>query len=161
MWISGDSYRKLPHAMLSAVAMVPKTRLHAAGLSARARDLVRYLGIRVGAVQELPLPQAALLQAIRRTHVSLYVTFSECCPMLPLESMAVGVPCLIGPTSHLFDDHPQLADWLVVPFPDRADVIADFMSRAIDDRDAIMRAYARYIPEYNEKARRSVAEFLV
>jgi len=159
-WVSKTTYRKIPHAMLSALAMLPNCRLHAAGLDDSARKLVQYLGIRVGVMHPGPLPHDDLMQAMRETHASLYVTFSECCPMLPLESMMVGVPCLIGPTSHLFEDHPYLFERLVVPFPDRADIIADFLERALGERDRIITEYREYLPGYNEAARRSVAEFL-
>ena len=76
--------------------------------------------------------------------------------MLPLESMSVGVPCLVGPTSHLFEDDPWLFERLVVPFPDRADVIADYVGRALRERSEIMPAYCRYIVGYNEAEARNV-----
>ena len=136
---------------LTALTMLPHVRLHGAGLDARLRDMVGFFGITADLLEEEPLPLERLLQAIRRTHLSLYITFSECCPMLPLESMSVGVPCLVGPTSHLFEDDPWLFERLVVPFPDRADVIADYVGRALRERSDIMRAYSRYIVGYNER----------
>ena len=63
-------------------------------------------------------------------------------------------------TSHLFEDDPWLFERLVVPFPDRADVIADYVGRALRERSEIMPAYSRYVVGYNERARRSVGEFL-
>lgn len=160
VWLSGLGYRKLPHVMLSALAMLPRVRLHAAGIGVQAIEVARRLGVPLGAVQETPLPSAAMTEAIRRTHLSLYVTFSECCPMLPLESLHAGVPALVGPTSHLFQDDRYLADRLVVPFPDRADVIADAAARAIVQRREIVTAYAGYAVRYGAEARRSVEAFL-
>jgi hypothetical protein len=160
MWISGTSFRKIPHPMLSAIAMTPGTRLHAAGLEKRAIDVIDYFKISTAEVHQRTLPKDELLEAIRRTHLTLYVTFSECCPMVPLESLQLGVPCLTGPNSHLFEDHDYLFERLVVPFPDRADTIADYMARAIDERDQIVNAYREYIPGYNERARQSVRDFI-
>jgi hypothetical protein len=80
--------------------------------------------------------------------------------MLPLESLSVGVPCLIGPTSHLFKDNPFLHERLVVPSPDRADVIARHIRWVLDEREDIVRAYIDYAPGYNARARHTVAEFL-
>jgi hypothetical protein len=134
--------------------------LHAAGLDIRAAELVSYLGLTTTSLESRPLPSAILLQAIRRTHVSLYVTFSECCPMLPLESLKMGVPCLVGPVSHLFEDHPYLFERLVVPFPDRADVIARYTRRAVDERHEIIAAWAAHAPDFNRKARESVERFI-
>jgi len=160
LWISGNSMRKVPHAMIAALSMVQGVRLHAAGLDARAREFVKYLKIPVEMMETAPVSHDQLLPAIRRTHATLYTTFSECCPMLPLESMLVGVPCLIGPVSHLFEDNKYLHDRLVVPAPDRADVIARYLERAVAERDEIMAEYARYIPGYNDRALQSLDRFL-
>ena len=160
MWISGAVYRKIPHAMLSAIKMAGNVWLHGAGLDTRAREVVETFGIPAGELHAAPLPHDRLSAAIRRTHLSLYVTFSECCPMLPLESLQLGVPCLVGPVSHLFEDNQFLTDRLVVPQPDRADVIAKFIERAFADREEIVAEYARYAPAYNALARRSVEKFL-
>jgi hypothetical protein len=176
LWLAGPSFRKTPHAMICALSMLSsqgsdpcggdgacpdlnRVRLHAAGLDPRARELIEFLNIPAN-IAPRPLPQDRLLQAIRATHLSLYVTFSECCPMLPLESLQQGVPCLVGPVSHLFEDNKFLHDRLVVPCPDRADVIAAYARRAIIEREEIIQEWARYSPRYNAMARETVARFL-
>ena len=80
--------------------------------------------------------------------------------MLPLESLAAGVPCLIGPSSHLFEDHPYLHSRLVVPYPDRSDIIAQYIQKALEERNQIVEAYIRYAPNYNRRARQSLCDFL-
>ncbi len=160
IWIAGHNPLKTPHAMLAAAAMTPDCRLHFAGLPERAREVIKSCEISVAESWPGPLPKRDLLKAIRRTHLTLYVTLSECCPMLPLESLSAGVPCLIGPTSHLFEDHHYLFERLVVPFPERADVIAEHIARAAAERERIVQEYARYAPVYNTAALRSVEEFL-
>jgi hypothetical protein len=80
--------------------------------------------------------------------------------MLPLESLSVGTPAVIGPTSHLFEDEAYLHERLVVPYPDRADVIARHIRRALDERAEIVARYAQYAPSYNARARESVRDFL-
>jgi hypothetical protein len=160
LWISSASFRKLPHAMISALSMIENVRLHAAGLDGRARELVEFLKIPVARCEPRPLPQEQLREAIRATHLSLYVTFSECCPMLPLESLQQGVPCLVGPVSHLFEDNGYLRERLVVPYPDRAEVIAAYARRAIAEREEIVAEWARYAPRYNAMAHERVARLL-
>ena len=160
MWISGNSYRKLPYAMLAAVKMIPGAVLHGSNFVKRVRDAIDLFEIPVHRTSDKALPQEEMLEAIRETHLTLYVTFSECSPMLPLESLSVGTPCLVGPTSHLFEDDEFLRSRLVVPAPDRADVIAQWIEGALAERDAIVRAYMRWAPGYNEQARKSLEEFL-
>lgn len=160
LWISRESYRKLPFAMLSALKMIPNAVLHGSNFSTRSQEVIDFLQVGTGSASEHVLPTSELLEAIGRTHLSLYVTFSECCPMLPLESFSVGVPCLLGPTSHLFENDEYLHGRVVVPYPDRADVIADHISRCLEERDALVEAYRRWSPAYNEAAKRSVEAFL-
>lgn len=162
VWLSGASARKCPHAMLGAMSILGNCRVHAAGLDARSRQLIEFLNLPLAEFHERPLPHERLMEAVRRTHMTMYVTFSECCPMLPLESLRQGVPCLLGPVSHLFEEDRFLFERLVVPFPDRADVIAGYMRRAAEERREIVAAYAAFAPAYNrralESARRLVEE---
>jgi len=160
MWMSGTEWRKSPHAMLSAIPLVPDVEVHAAGLDPQACEVAEFLGVRFATCDPAPLPHPELLRRIRRTHLTLYVTFSECCPMVPLESLALGVPCLLGPTSHLFEDEPFLFERLVVPFPDRADVIAASIERCLQDRGEVVAAYARWAPRYAAAARASLDRLL-
>jgi len=160
VWLSGETYRKIPHAMLAAVRMMEGAVLHGSGLRGRAREVVEYLGVPRGEVAEGQLTHDELFAAMRRTHVTLYVTFIECCPMLPLESLHQGVPALIGPNSHLFEDDRYLFERLVVSFPERAEVIADYAERAIRERREIIAAYRAYYPGYDARARASVEAFL-
>lgn len=160
MWLSNPTYRKIPHAMLSAVSMVPGARIHAAGLDPRSLEVIDYFNIPKGFTRKGPIPHDELLERMRQTHLSLYVTFSECCPMVPLESLALGVPCLTGPNSHLFEDDAYLFERLVVPFPDRADVIAKMIARSVEERAEIVARYREYAVGYNERAHQSVVDFL-
>ncbi len=140
--------------------MIPNAVIHSANLSQRGMAVVDQFNLRKGHTSARPLPHDDLMKRMAETHLTLYVTFSECCPMLPLESLSLGVPCLIGPASHLFEDDAYLFSRLVVPFPDRADVIAQYAKRALDERDEIVRRYMEYAPTYNQRARESVDEFL-
>lgn len=160
LWISGHSHRKNPLVQLCAISMLGECRVHASGLDDRSMDLAKSLRLEFAHAADAPIPRDAMLASMRSTHISLYVTNSECCPMLPLESLQQGVPCLISSTSHLFEDHPYLHDRLVVPSPDRADVIAAYARRASDERARIIEAWREYAPAYEERARRSVEAFL-
>ncbi|MCX7014987.1 MAG: methyltransferase domain-containing protein [Candidatus Sumerlaeota bacterium] len=160
IWLSGENYLKKPYIMLSAARMIPDAKVRSSNFTTRAKEMMEFFGIPGKAVSDGLLPHARLLDEIRRTHLSLYVTFTECCPMLPLESLSVGVPCLTGPTSHLFEDHDYLHQRLVVPYPDRAEIIARHIRVALDERDEIVKQYIQYAPDYNARARKSVEEFL-
>jgi hypothetical protein len=106
------------------------------------------------------LPQDDMPAFLAGNTINLYVTLSECAPMLPLESLAEGVPCLFGPNNHYFNDHPYLRSRLVVDVPDSETRVARFARVAIEERHEIMRQYIEYAQDYNIKAIKSFEAFL-
>lgn len=159
IWALAPIWRKTPYAMIAAVAEIENTTLFMVGQDSRAQDLASLLGVDV-ICQSVPIPHENMPQALADMHINLYVTLSECSPMLPLESLSAGVPCLFGPNSHLFEDHPYLHSRLVVPYPDRSDVIAAMIRQALDERGQIINEYSAYIPGYILKAKKSLETFL-
>jgi hypothetical protein len=157
--VNASVWRKLPFAMLAAARTIPGAQVTIGGANARVREFAKTFGI-VAEIHERPFPPSEMPERLGAMHVNLYVTLSECAPMVPLESLAVGVPCLFGPNSHLLEDHRYLHDRLVVPYPDRHEVIARYIRRALEERETIISEYRAYLPRYLERSRRSVAEFL-
>jgi len=106
------------------------------------------------------LPQNEMPAFLASNTVNLYVTLSECAPMLPLESLAEGVPCLFGPNNHFFSDHEYLRSRLVVDIPDSETRIAKFARVAIEERQTIIEEYREYAKQYNIRAMKSFESFL-
>lgn len=152
-------WRKLPFAALAATTEIPGAVVHVAGANALVEDFARELGVNAR-IRRQPVPQSEIQQHLRSMHLNLYVTLSECCPMLPLESLAEGVPCLLGPNSHLFDDSAYLRSRLVVEYPERNEIIAHYIRQALAERDDIVAAYKRWAPKYWQRVQDSLAEFL-
>jgi hypothetical protein len=161
MWMSGSSdYRKPVVPSLIAIAGLPQVRLRAAGLGelgARVADelkiqtLVRFIN---------PIPHADVLAHMRQTAASLYVTLSECMPMVPLESMAQGAPCVVGPATELFMDEPELADLLVVRDPNDPVAIRCALAGVLEDRTRLRERCADYLEALNARAARDLVAFL-
>jgi hypothetical protein len=161
VWLSGSSsYRKLPHAMIAAVKAMGSFYLKGSGLGSEGLSLVSALDVPFLQVFEDPIPYERLLREIPSTAVSLYVTISECSPMLPIESFAQGVPCLIGPSSHLFRDHNFLREMLVVEQPYNPGLIADMGVAAVAARSDLLTAYSRYNQEVELQAIEALNRFL-
>ena len=136
------------------------------------------LGLDLANVRETPFAPEALTSLVRRQDCNLYVSLSECSPLFPLESLHQGVPCLIGPTSHLFTRSPLegeggspaepsareaaalLEERLVVGRPDDPDSIARSVTRAVADRAGIIEAYCDWVGSYERAARSSIRAFL-
>jgi len=159
IWGVAYNWRKLPYAMIASTLLIPGAKVHSSAVDSRAREFAHTLGIDWDFDEGL-IPQDRMPTVLAQMHLNLYVTLSECTPMLPLESLSVGAPCLLGPNSHLFEDHQFLHKILVVPYPDSAKVIAEHTFRALAERDKIIEAYKEYAPGYNERAQQALAEFL-
>jgi hypothetical protein len=160
IWGQPDwSWKKSPYAMVASLRLVKEATAHVFNVSRRVQDFGDLLKIPGEYVAE-SLPHAKVMETMGNMHVNLYVSLTECAPMLPLESLSVGSPCLLGPTSHYFMDNDFLHSRLVVPYPDNAEAIAESVRCALGERSEIIQAYREYAPGYNRRAFQALSEFL-
>lgn len=160
IWGQPDtSWKKPPYAMLAALKLIPGALGHVYNVSRRAQEYGDLLQVKAE-FHLTGVPPSAIAETMAQMHVNLYVTLTECAPMMPLESLAAGAPCLLGPTSHYFKDNEYLFNCLVTPEPDNAQVIAAYTMRVLDERDHVIRSYQEYAPEYNRRALQALANFL-
>jgi len=159
IWGPDDNWRKPPYAMLAAATFQTDAVVHSAGVSGRVQDYANLLGLEAH-LQSRPVEQANMQAMLAQMHLNMYVTLTECAPMLPLESLSSGAPCLLGPNSHYFEDQAYLHSRLVVSQPDSANCIAAYLARALPERSEIINAYQKFAPEYNAQARQCLSEFL-
>lgn len=91
--------------------------------------------------------------------LNLYVTFTECAPLIPLESLELGVPCLTGNNHHYWEG-TELGEYLIVDEADDVNKIHDKMEKCVANREKILRLYREWKKEYDVEARKSVEDFL-
>jgi hypothetical protein len=159
IWNIKPDWRKQPYAMIAAASTLDNVELHISGADHRTMEMAELLKVKARITPDA-VPQDQIRRRLAEMDVNLYVTLSECAPMLPLESLSAGSPCLIGPTSHYFEDADYLHSRLVVPYPDKAFVIAEYTKQALEERDRIVHEYIPYARQYNEKARESLKRFM-
>lgn len=160
LWLSGSSeYRKLPYAALLALAGLPQFGLRAAGLGELGFRMVDELGVRTLSAFPQPIPHQQVLQEMRQTSLTLYVTLSECMPMVPLESIACGVPCIVGPATRFYDE-PYLTHRLMVDDPADPQAIRRKMTAAMDEHDEVLRQSLAFLERLSERAAESLTRFL-
>jgi len=161
IWLSGSTeYRKLPYASLFALSQTPQFSLKASGMTYLGSRLISDLDLRVEKIWSRPIPRAQLHKEMADTAVTLYVTISECSPMLPLESLGLGVPCLVGPSSHLFRRDAFLSRHLIVEDPLNAELIASKLTAAHENKAEIIDKYRAYAREERALAEAGVAALL-
>ncbi len=161
LWLPRASdYRKLPYASLLALASLNKYPLRASNLDEVGRQVVAELRLPVRRLWPGALPRALLYREMSATLATLYVTLSDCSPMLPLESFALGVPCIVGPSSHLFRHDEKLKEWLVVTDPQSPAAIAKKLERVAADRTDVVDSFRAFYKRECEAAREGVARLL-
>ncbi len=108
------------------------------------------------------LPRAQFLALLASLDLNLYVTNTECSPMVVLESCALGVPCIVGPAGDIFSGiSPELADYLVEPRVDNAYAIYLRMKRVLDNKAHIKTLLDDFVKNYNRHWSDVMAQFEV
>lgn len=105
---------------------------------------------RMESYEQLPRPQ--FLALLASLDLNLYVTNTECSPMVVLESCALGVPCVVGPAGDIFSGVSQeLADYLVEPRVDNAFAIYVRMKRVLENKAHIKSLMEGFVRDYNRQ----------
>ncbi len=108
------------------------------------------------------LPRAQFLALLASLDLNLYVTNTECSPMVVLESCALGVPCIVGPAGDIFSGiSPELADYLVEPRVDNAYAIYLRMKRVLENKAHIKTLLDDFVKDYNRHWSDVMAQFTV
>ena len=116
------------------------------------------LGLKIEG-SEKPLSRDELLKRMGKNDINLYVTFSECAPMLPIESFSTGVPCLTGNNHHYFKNH-ELEKYLVVNNESSASDIAKKIEICLENKDEVIKLYNKWYLENERLSKKGVEMYL-
>ncbi len=160
IYSSGDRWEKNTYNQLSACAMVKDAKIDMVPKTNLAISFCKLMGIKFqDDTQDFAVNREQLLARMAKNTVNLYVTFTECAPMIPLESLEVGVPCIIGNNTHYFKG-TNLQEYLVVKEEDSIDEIFEKINLCIEKRDEIIKSYKEWKNVYSKQAKESVINFL-
>lgn len=155
-----DDFRKNVFAQIAAasllndkdvvVDMIPMTN--------QAVIFADLLGLKIDG-SEKALSRDELLKRMSKNDINLYVTFSECAPMLPIESFSSGVPCLTGNNHHYFKDS-ELEKYLVV-FNEASPIeIKEKMEFCFKNREKVLDLYNKWYLENDKLSKQGVEEYI-
>lgn len=161
VWLSGSSdYRKPVAPSLLALAGLRGVKLRGAGLGEFGCRLADELQIPTLSKSASPISNVDVRAQMRQTDATLYVTISECMPMVPLESMAEGTPCVVGPATDLFINDPDLGALLTVHDPTNPEAIHFTLTQVIEDHARIRERCYLFLDAVNQRSARTLQEFL-
>ncbi|MBE6157919.1 MAG: hypothetical protein E7160_03905 [Firmicutes bacterium] len=154
-----DDFRKNVFAQISAVSLLDDDyTIDMVPLTDSAIAYCNLLGVTVDGLKK-SVNRDELMERMSTNDLNLYVTFSECAPMLPLESMSQGVICLTGNNHHYFMNH-ELEKYLVVNNESSSIEIATKIKLCLENREKILKLSAEWYKENTKFSKKSVKDFL-
>lgn len=158
MYAAGLGWRKNMFSQLAAASLNKNVVIDSVPLSFESEVFTSKFGDKIEGVNK-GVKRNELLKRLARNDINLYVTFSECAPMLPIESMEVGTLCLSGNNHHYFKGS-KLRGYLVVDREDDVIAIYEKMKYALENKEEILKLYKEWKQNYDLESKKSVQEFL-
>lgn len=105
------------------------------------------------------IPTKDLLERCQKNDINLYITYTECSPMFPLESFEVGVPCLVGNNNDYFRD-TELGKYVIVNREDDAEYISRKIIECLKNKEKVMDLYKIWKQQYDKDCKKYVEKFI-
>lgn len=158
IYSANTEWRKNMMCQVGAAKLIDNVIIDMVPLNPEAHKLATSLNIKMDGLKK-PIPRDELLKRIAHNDVNLYVTFSECAPMLPLESLEVGVPCIAGNNHHYFKNTP-LGEYLIINNETDVIEIKEKIERCIKEKNKILELYKTWKKENDLYTKRQIEKFI-
>lgn len=158
LYAAGMDWRKNMFNQIAGASLVENSVVDSVPLNFEGQVFASKIGLEMTGLDK-GVKREELLKRMASNNINLYVTFSECAPMLPIESMEVGTICLTGNNHHYFKD-TELEKYLVVSREDDVVAIADKVKYALENKEEIFKLYKAWKENYDIISKKSVQEFL-
>ena len=152
IYSSGGTWNKNAYTQIAAASMFKDATVSMVPYNERMQIFATQLGLKVNGFTG-NVDRETLLKEMMKNDINFYITFSECAPLVPLESLNCGVICLTGNNHHYFEGS-ELEKYLVVDRPDDAEAIYQKALEALQNKDRILELYN----EWYEKNRTEAIE---
>lgn len=158
LYAAGLDWRKNMYTQMAAASLYDNAIIDSLPLSYESEAFMSKFKIGLEG-QRKGVPRKELLKRMSLNDINLYVTFSECAPMLPIESMEVGTLCISGNNHHYFKN-TALEEYLIVNREDDVIAIKEKIDYALENKDKIFELYNSWKQNYDQESLDSVQEFL-
>ena len=145
-------------SQIAAVSLIKDAIIDMVPLNETAKEFASIIGVKMEGVEKA-LNREELLKRMANNSVNLYVTFSECAPMLPLESFEVDVPCITGNNHHYFQNS-ILEELVVVNNEENPLEIKEKIMNCINNKNKIMNEYKLFRKKNLKISEKQIKEFI-
>lgn len=158
LYASGDRWVKNTYNQISAISLIKNVKLDCVPINEKISTLARIYDVNLTG-QNKNIPKEELYKRMADNDINVYVTFTECAPLIPLESLELGTVCITGDNHHYFTG-TELEKYLVVNKEDDIMEIYNKINYALENRKKILELYKDWKKQYSEKAKESIKKFL-
>ena len=158
LYASGDRWVKNFYNQLAAASMFKDAVIDTIPLTYKAMRMAKIFKANLSGSFNT-LPREKVLERMAQNDINFYVTFSECAPLIPLESLELGVPCITSDNHHYWTG-TELEKYLVVSKNDNIISIYEKAKYALENKDRILKLYQEWKKDYDKKVKKNVEEFL-
>ena len=157
IYAAGIDWRKNMYNSFASVATIDNAIIDTVVISNEINEFCKYHNIKFMG-SETRVEREKLLSKMSLNDINLYVTFSECAPMLPLESLEMGSICITGNNHHYFNK--ELSSYIVVDREDDIISIKEKIENCLENKETIIKLYKKWKESYDSESKKSVKEFL-
>lgn len=160
LYSAGDRWEKNIYNQLSAVSLLGNNKIvDIIPTTGLVKNFCKLMNLTINNEKLGYLSRPQLLYRMSQNDINLYVTFTECSPVLPLESLELGVPCITGNNHHYFRNS-KLSDYLIVNSEDNIDEIAEKINICLENKDEILTLYKEWKKDYDVFCKKKLDDFL-
>ena len=158
LYASGDRWVKNFYNQLAAASLFQNAKIDCVPLSDKTIKMAKICNVSVQGLNS-SISRDKLLERMAKNDINFYVTFSECAPMIPLESLELGVPCITSNNHHYWEG-TELCEYLIVNENDNVNVIYEQAKKCLENKDKILALYKKWKKDYDIESKNSVKKFL-
>ncbi len=158
LYSSGDRWVKNTYNQLSAISLIKNAIVDCIPLNYKITTMAKMYHINLSG-ENNNISRKEMYKRLASNDINLYVTFTECAPLIPLESLELGVICITGNNHHYFEG-TELEKYLVVNKVDDIMEIYNKINYALENKEKILELYSEWKKQYSKKAKENAESFL-
>lgn len=158
LYASGDRWVKNFYNQLGAASLFEKSEIDCIPLNEKTLSMGKIFSANIGGLYH-SVSREQLLERMAKNDINFYVTFSECAPLIPLESLELGVPCITGNNHHYWEG-TELQKYLVVNENDNCMKIYEQALYCLENKDKILKLYKEWKLENDKNSKESIKKFI-
>lgn len=157
IYASGDRWVKNFYNQLAGASLVENAIVDVVPISSKTKEFAQILKLDITGAGRII--RGEMLNRLSKNDINLYVTFVECAPIIPLESLELGVPCITS-NNHHYWQNTKLEKYLVLDKCEDARAIADRIELCLKNKDKIIKLYNEWKKKYDLECEKNNKKFI-